>query len=45
MPAFLVEEGKGHLALSWPLLGPLVYTDKELAILKLSKQDILYSAL
>jgi len=24
MPEFLVEEGRGHLALSWPLLGPLV---------------------
>jgi len=24
MPGFLVEEGSGHLALSWPLLGPLV---------------------
>ena len=22
---FLVEEGRGHLALSWSLLGPLVY--------------------
>jgi len=24
MPGFLVEEGRGHLALSWPLQGPLV---------------------
>jgi len=24
MPGFLVEEGRGHLALSKPLLGPLV---------------------
>jgi len=24
MPGFLVEEGRGHLTLSWPLLGPLV---------------------
>ena len=24
MPGFLVEDGRGHLALSYPLLGPLV---------------------
>ena len=24
IPGFLMEEGRGHLALSWPLLGPLV---------------------
>jgi len=24
MPGLLVEEGRGHLTLSWPLLGPLV---------------------
>ena len=28
MPGFLVEEGRGHLALSYPLLGPLVLTFK-----------------
>ena len=26
MPEFLVEDGRGHLALSWPLQGPLVET-------------------
>jgi len=25
MPGFLVVEGRAHLALCWPLLGPLVY--------------------
>jgi len=25
MPGFLVEEGRGHLALFWPLLGPLIF--------------------
>ena len=29
MPGFLVEEGRGHLALSWPLLGPLVIFSNE----------------
>ena len=24
MPGYLVEEGRGHLELSWPLLGTLV---------------------
>jgi len=37
MPGFLVEEGRGHLALSWPLLGPLVYLCYQLTWVVLNK--------